>query len=282
MKRHRSTFLKYAACASFAFALLPVKNVHAALPASGDGWTLTEQSNGNYSLHADIESATAYSSAAAYTWQLLDSGSFKTSETSLNGVTLTPAAGSNFFYGETAASGNRGIGIVFKDVPLQAGTYTLTFKVAAIEGKTFPYSTAWSISEIPPPLTMGKAGLTADMNDNGYTADYGTANELFAGLVAGETNLRPEPTTGGWVTWTYHYIVTDKTPTLSGSPIIGHDLGFRILVNTANTAWAFDDLTISFVAATPVPEPKTVTAFFGAGALLVASGMSLVWRRRER
>ncbi|MDR1282584.1 MAG: hypothetical protein LBK99_17445 [Opitutaceae bacterium] len=273
MKRHRSSTLKYAAGAPFVFALLSMQNLCAALPTSGDGWTLTEQSNGNYSIHADIESATAYNSAAAYTWQLLDNGSFKTSETSLGGTALTPAAGTNFFYGEAAASGNRGIGIVFKDVPVQAGTYTLTFKVAAIaiEGKTFPYPSSGS---------MGKAGLTADVNDNGYTSDYPGNGELL-GAVASEMDLRPQPTTGGWVTWTYHYTVTDKT-TISSTAALGHDLGFRILVNTANTAWALDDLTISFVSATPVPEPRTVTAFFGAGALLVAGCASLVLRRREK
>lgn len=232
-------------CTSILFGILNSTAIAQTLPTSGNGWTLS-QAGYNWTLHSDVESAAAFNTTP-YGWNYNATGIFYTTLTDIAGGTLTPTAGDRFLTVSIGASNSTtGASIIFQDVAIAAGTYSVSFDIAGLSGKTFN----------PPGYLM----LLADTNNNGL---YG-----FSERISTTVYDRPDVSEGGWHSWTYTFTITDDSLTTGGASVIGSDLGFVVLSSAANNGFAFDNLSISYTSA--IPEPASAAALVGVAFLMVA------------
>lgn len=213
--------------------------VHAALPTSGTGWALVENPDidGAYVLTDAVESYQDWTMDANIS-SSADKGG------------LTPVTGSIFYYGARGGTSgnNTGVRKYFDDtLVVQAGTYTVTFSIGNMNDTT--YSPPWT------------ASLLAD---DGKGSIWGHTIPVSEGSGATLTKDTPTPAAGQWVTFTYTWIIGND------SAAIGKTLGFGIQDSSTNKAYAFDNLTITYMPAASVPEPATLAALLGGLALAAA------------
>lgn len=223
-------------------------SLHAALPTGGTGWTLTETATG-WTLVDTVELRTGTDRTTG--WSTVTNGTFATSTT--NG--LAPVTGSKFFAtNNTAVNGTERY---YSGLTFAEGTYTIRFSVGA------------SATNFTTPAVY----LMADANHDG-TYSYGDRVRVPDTTPA--TNSAPAA--GTWKPWSFNFEVTADTKNNQSPPIsvVGSQLGFMIYVGSvsANSGFAFDNLTITYKSNAPVvPEPATTVLLGGLSILLLAAGI---------
>lgn len=220
--------------------------LHATLPTSGIGWTLTENPNGSWVLVDLVDDGWTTNARATMT-----------NEASYGG--LTAEAGDRFYYATHPVGNATGDHLVQRTfdsgITLQEGTYTVTFKVGKLDGVDFLPINAY-------------VGLYSG------TWNYNTARISSTALTA----VRSNPTNTEWVEWTFTYVIDADTKTVGTTPtsVVGTQLGFVILSNSNSTSatasYAFDSLNITYTPAS-IPESGTTAVLVSAAMLIVAIGL---------